>query len=467
MKTYQDLLNVVDNDGNLIEFIWNFVNEYKSTEQYREAKVADAYNRHRNVTITEFQKMLYTVTGEQVPDRWGADYKLATNIFHKFVIQENQFLLGNGITWGNEDTAEQLGDGFEAQVKKCGESALCSGVAYGFYDYDKLYVFTALEYAPIFDENNGAMRAGIRFWQIDPKKPVHAMLYETEGMTEFICIEGKTTILYRRKPYKTIRIGDKVDEEQGTMQYFGENYPTFPIVPLWANEAHQSELIGMREQIDCYDLIKSGYANNVDEASYIYWAIKNAGGMDDDLSLVKFIERMKTVHAAVLDGDGATAEAHTLNVPIEAREKLLDRLKSDMYDDFMAFDSKQIASGAMTATQIKANYEPVNNKVDDYEYQMKEFLKDILAIAGIDDEPTFTRSKVVNVQEEVNTVLAASQYLPSDYVTEKLVTLLGDGARMQDILDEMEDEDESRFINGKSTEPEVGEETGEENSEEV
>ena len=46
----------------------------------------------------------------------------------------------------------------------------------------------------------------------------------------------------------------------GVEIYNEENYPSFPIVPLFANPQHQSELEGLREQIDCYDLIKSGFA---------------------------------------------------------------------------------------------------------------------------------------------------------------------------------------------------------------
>ena len=38
----------------------------------------------------------------------------------------------------------------------------------------------------------------------------------------------------------------------------GENYPSFPIVPLWGSELKQSTLVGMREGIDAYDLIRSG-----------------------------------------------------------------------------------------------------------------------------------------------------------------------------------------------------------------
>lgn len=469
MKTYQDLVSVGESTDQRVEFIWQAINEYKGSEQYNNAVIATEYDQHRNVTITRYQRMLYSITGQQVPDRWGANYKLASNFFHRFITQQTQFLLGNGCMWNDDATEEKLGDDFDARLKEAGHSALVNGVAYGFFDYDRLRVFSALEFVPLYDEENGALMAGIRWWQVGKNKPKRATLYEIDGYTDIEEKGGENIVLQDKSPYKLIVQGDNIDKRNDTMNYKGENYPTFPIVPLWGNDAHQSELVGMQEQIDCYDLIKSGFANNVDEASYIYWALKNAGGMDDDISLVKFVERMKTMHAANIEGDGATAEAHTIEAPVESREKLLDRLSADMYKDFMAFDTEQIASGAVTATQIKAGYEPLNSKVDDFEYNIKLFLQDILAIAGIDDEPTFTRSKVVNVQEEINTVLAAAQYLPQDYVTKKIITLLGDGDKTDEIINQMEDEDESRFINGQSagTEREETEATGRENQEEV
>jgi hypothetical protein len=197
--------------------------------------------------------------------------------------------------------------------------------------------------------------------------------------------------------------------------------------------------VGIREQIDCYDLIKSGFANTVDEASYVYWTIQNAGGMDD-VDLAKFVERMKTVHAATVEDTGATAESHTMEAPYASRETLLDRLRRDLYEDFMALDVQNIASGAATATQIKAAYEPINNKADQYESCVKDFLRGILALAGIEDKPTFTRSTIVNTQEEVQTVLAAATVLSSDYVTKKVLTLLGDGDQTEEVINKIDEE---------------------------
>lgn len=432
MRTYQDLQAVVS-ESDRIDFVRQVINEHKASWLYRTAKTADAYYNQRNSTIVNYQKMLYTISGKAVPDNWSANYKLASGYFYRFVTQQTQFLLGNGCAWGNPDTADRLGDDFDSRLQEAGKIALVCAVAFGYYNLDHLEVFSPLDFAPLHDEENGALRSGVRFWQIADSKPLRATLYEEDGYTDYIWRHGEEgAVLHEKRPYMVKTLWT---EAEGTLIYDGENYPSFPIVPLWGNTRHQSELVGLREQIDAYDLIKSGYANDLDDVSQIYWTITNAGGMDD-IDLAEFVQRMKTVKAAAVD-DNSQAQAHTISVPYEAREKILDRIRRDLYRDYMALDTDEIAAGAVTATQIKAAYEPINSKADSFEYCVLDFLQGILRLAGIEDSPTFTRSIMVNTEEEVQTILQGAEFLPAEYVTRKVLTLLGDGDKADEILSQM------------------------------
>ena len=454
MKTYQDLMELADREQDRMTFVLSAISEHKASQLYITAQIADEYDRKQNRTIMDYQKLLYTVTGQAVPDNYSANYKLTSGFFNRFTTQQVQFLLGNGITWGESSTAEKLGDDFDKEIQFAAKYALCAGVSFGFFNFDHLEVFKALEFVPLYDEENGALRAGIRFWQVDAKKPLRATLYEEDGYTEYKWEDGKGEILKDKQKYILKLATTQVD---GTEIYDGENYPSFPIVPLWANPHKQSELIGIREQIDAYDLIKSGFCNTIDEASFIYWTINNAGGMDD-VDLAQFVERLKTVHAAQVEDTGATAIANSLEAPHEGREVLLDRIAKDMYADYMALNIDEIKGGANTATQIRAAYEPMNNKADQFEYCVDDFIKGILEVAGIDDAPTFTRSYLINVSEEVDTVLAAAEYLDAEYITNKILTLLGDADKAEEVLAKMEEVDYERAPMIEEEEPEVIEE---------
>lgn len=449
MRTFNDLLEVGENEANRMQFVYEAISEHKSSDLYKTAQIADEYDRKQNRTIVQFQKLLYDATGRAIPDNVSANYKITSGFFNRFTTQQVQFLLGNGVTWKDETTKDYLGEDFDQKLQVAAKASLGAGVSFGFYNYDHLEVFTALEYVPLYDEENGALMAGIRFWQVDAQKPLRATLYEIDGITEYIWEDGEGRILKEKRPYILTLISTGVDEAE---IFAGENYPTFPIVPLWANPHRQSELVGLREQIDAYDLIKSGFCNTIDEASFIYWTINNAGGMDE-IDLAEFVQRLKTIHAANVEDTGATAQANSLEAPHEGREALLDRLAKDMYADYMALNIDEIKGGANTATQIRAAYEPMNNKADQFEYCVIEFLQGILSVAGLEDKPTFTRSYLVNTTEEISVLLQAAQYLDDEYVTRKILTLLGDADKADEIIANMDEYDYQRIAGEEPEEP--------------
>jgi SPP1 family phage portal protein len=439
-KTYQDLLEVGEREEDRMEFVQMLIRSRGDDPQYNIAKIADQYDRHKNVTITQYQKILYTVTGKAIPDNYSANYKLASRFFNRFVVQENQYLLGNGVTWENSATVEKLGDDFDNKVQKLGKDALVCGTSFGFWNFDHLEAFNYLEFIPLYYEENGSLSAGVRYWQINPQKPLRATLYEQDGYTEYIWRNGQGEVLNEKRKYITRYVRTEAD---GTIIYDGENYPGFPIVPMFGNPHHQSELVGLQEQIDCYDLIKSGFANTVDEASLIYWTIRNAGGMDD-VDMAEFVNRIRRLHVATATDD-ADAEPHQIEAAYNSREALLDRLRSDLYEDAMALDTKSIAGGSVTATQIKASYEPLRQKASQFEYCVLDFLHGIMKIAGIDDHPTFTPDMLVNQAEEISNLVSAAEYLPGDYVTRRILTLFGDTDKVEEVLNDMSREERTSF----------------------
>lgn len=407
-----------------MDFVLDAIRQHKASEAYRIAKDAELYASGRNATIMNYQKLLYTLTGKAVPDNYSANHKCASGFFKRFVTQEAAYLLGNGITFENDATKDKLGKNIDSVLYKGAKSALIQAVSFGFYNKDHIEMYDLTEFVPLYDEENGSLMAGIRFWQIDDTKPLRATLFEVDGYTDYIKRKNDDIeVLNDKRAYIQVV---KSSEADGDVIYDYKNYPSFPIVPLWANPEKQSELVGKREQIDCYDLIKSGFANDLDDASMIYWTITNAGGMDD-IDLARFIERMKTVKAATIDGDeGMKAEAHTMDVPYQSREAYLSRLEKDLYKDSMALDTEQIAAGQVTATQIEAAYEPLNEKTDEFELCIHEFINGILAIAGIEDTATFKRSQIVNRKEETEMLLLAAEYIDDETMLRKLPFLTED-----------------------------------------
>ena len=430
MKTYQDFLQVRDSDRETGRFILGAVNDYRGSREYRDAFDAMAYYNKHNLTIERFQKWLYTISGRRVPDLFSSNYKLKSLFFRRLVTQQVQYILGNGLTL---DGKEKLGKNIDLKLQTAAKMALAQGKSYGYWNYDHLEVFTPADYGgmpgflPLLDEDTSELMAGIRFWYRDVggKQVFRATLYEPDGVTEWKkgINDQYPEILTAKRGYKQTVTSNAF----GTVDVCEENYSRLPIVTLYGSDTHESELVGLRESIDCYDFVKSGLANDIDDTSGFYWIVKNSDGMEDE-DLAKFVQRMKTVKAAVVDGmDGATAEAHTLSIPYEARTAALNILRKDIYEDAQLLDTSTLSADQLTATAIVTAYQNQDNKCADFEAYLLDFLQDICGIAGVDSEgASFKWNKIINEEETTNMVLSAANYLDDETVLRHLPFIMAE-----------------------------------------
>lgn len=413
-----------DSEQSRIEFIRSAINEHRQSAAYRTAVDAEEYYNGLNPTINRYQKIIYDMQGRAHRDEWSANHKLASRFFGLAVDQEISYLLGNGITFVEQSTVEKLCTDFDQEVMDAARAAKIAGVSFGFWDLEHLRVFTLPEFVPLYDEENGALMAGIRFWQVASDKPLRATLYEMDGFTEYFQPKNKDMeILRGKRSYKIVERKAPVGD---TEIYDGGNYPGFPIVPLKNNKQCLSEIAGKRNTIDALDLASSNMVNNVDEGNLIYWVLSNCQGMDD-LDDAKFIERLKTTHVAHANGDdGAKVESKAIEAPYAGTQTTIDMLKKKLYEDFQCFDASAVSAGDQTATAIKASYVPLDLKTDKFEAEVTRFIVEILRIAGIDDQPSYTRNQIINKSEETQTILLGAQYYDDEYITKKLLTINGD-----------------------------------------
>ena len=425
-----------------MEFVLDAIRDHKGSELYKTAYDAELYYEHQNPTIMRFQRFVYNQFGQKVPDIWSPNNKIASNWYNYFTTQAVSYLLGNGVTFKREANKDKLGKDFDKKVQDVATHAKNGGVAFGFWNLDHLECFDLTEFVPIYDEDDGGLKAGIRFWQIDDSKPLRATLYELDGYTDYIKRKDEdVTVLHDKRAYTQIV---RKNDIEGETILDGAPPAGFPIVPMW-NINRQSDIVGNRGTIDAYDLMISGLINNVSDGEFIYWILKNCGGMND-VDDARFIEQLKLTHVAHANGDddGASVEAHNVTVEFEATAEALDRLEKQLFKDFMALKVDDISAGA-TNDQIQAAYEPINQKTDLFEYQVTDFIQGVLKLAGIEDAPTYTRSQMSNQDETLEMVLKSAEYLDDEYVTTKILTLLGDADKAQEVLKRKDAEAADRY----------------------
>lgn len=463
MKTYEELLEASVSVNSLGEFIADAVKIFEESELYKDAYIADRYYNKHNVTIEEYTKWLYTVTGRQVVDIYSADHRIKTQHFRRKVIQHSNYLLGNGIQLDKPEMKDKLGKNIDHQLIKLCKMAMVEGRSFGFWNADHLEVFgfcctdKHAGFCPLYSDQSGEMMAGIRFSYVqgDGEITTKYTLYEPEGVTEFTrsSRDNNVVMVEERKAYKSITVRNKAD---GVLNVAYDNYGgLLPIIPMYASDTYESDLVGVREAIDCYDLIKSGLANTIDDASEIFWVVKNAGGMDDK-DLARFLQRLRRTHAANVDSDaGEDAVPHTVDVPYEARKQLLEILRTDLYDDMMLIDRRTMSAAQKTEQELDMAYQPQDDYINDLEFYVYDFIDKLLTLAGIDSEATFTRNKVSNKTEHVSMVLSAANYISPECVIKHLPFLTPE--EIEEEIKIHQSEQVERFF-GSKNKPEEDEE---------
>lgn len=452
--TYQDLLACGKGERRRMDFIRSAVSQHKSSDLYRKAVANWLYYKGENPTITNYEKVIYDLQGRAHVDMYTANHKIKSSFFTRAVDQMVGYLLGNGVTFNNPNTKGKLGTQdipFDQQIYYASEYASIGGCSFGLWNVDHVDVFRITEFVPLYDEENGALTAGIRFWQVANDKPFRATLYELDGYTNYIQRRGEDMVQIApgRREYREFVSKSEVD---GAKIYGGENYPYFPIVPMKYDEDGQSVLSGKQNTLDAYDLVNSNMVNNVSEGNLIYWVLSNCGGMSD-MDDVKFLDRLRTLHVVHTNDDETSVTPHTIEAPVDGTIASSDNLKAQLYEDFQMFNAAAVTAGNQTATAIWATYEPLDLKTNKFERQVTKFINGILKLAGIEDKPSYTRDKIINKSEETQVVLMGAEYVTREYITKKLLTIWGDADMVEEILKELAAEDLDKFDNSGKNDP--------------
>ena len=406
-------------------FALTIVDDYRSTPEFTTAAEAELYFIGSNPTILRRKKLqvndVQTSTEPGQPPKSVAvngevaTAKIPSNFFFRFVTQQNQYLLSNGLKVNDDaDTnvdgkavKDRLGAGFDKTLEQIGEKALMHGVCYGFWNLDHVEMIPAVKgtdggAVALVDEITSEIRVVIQFWRISSKRPRYARIYEGDGVT-LIEDSGKATVKEQKRAYvtKTTRDGfGATTEPVATSQQL-------PIVAFAANNYQRSELTdSLRQKMDAYDVILSDFADNLERTNDVYWAINNFGGTADEvIGMLAEINRIKAVYA---EGEGATATPHTIEVPHEARVKALEVLEKAMYKDYMALNLDEITGGSLTNVAIKAAMANLNLKADRYEWQAFAFCQSILRLVGVETENiAFRRQTISNDTEIIESIYLA------------------------------------------------------------
>lgn len=411
------------------DLLEKIIKSYKGSDDFTRALDALEYFRGENPTVAKkviLQKGRYEVKSQDehgkaikryvTRDKAIEGARLPASILFRLVTQQNQYLLGNGVTLSSDEHKARLGLAFDKALEHIGERALLGGVCWGFWNVDHLEVLEAARdslsgFVALLDEETSAPMVGVQFWQIDLRRPLHVRLFELDGLTVYRKGKDSLEIIKPKRPYSLTVSRDVL----GEMITGYNNYDVLPVIPMYANAEKRSELTtAIKAKIDAYDRIQSDFVDNLDKANDVYWVLNNWGGTLSDMQDMIDTVRQTGILANQSDGVGgnSTAQPHAFEVPYQARQTALQILEREIYKDYMAVDMDEITGGSLTNVAIKTAMLNLNLKADRYEWQAFKFVQHVLALLGIQtEEIRFKRQTLVNDTEIVDNISKMREYI--------------------------------------------------------
>ena len=461
MITYQDYERATDKTA----WLQAALVSYRNSDEFKKALDEQEYMAGRNTSIQQTVRVIYNMAGLPEPDFTASNMKIMDNTIHRLVTDRCSYSLGNGVSFPGrhkeikdgkavfvDPVKDLLGVKFDRAMKRTAYWALSNNTAYLYVHMGQkkqewqYTLFKKTEFLPLYDEETGDLRGGVRFWSIDwGKRPITAVLYLENGYIKYKTKPDEFSIaslqqVENMRPYiETVQTSEAFGEEV----VGSESLTRLPIFPLYSGEMRNSALDRLRDVIDATDMVLSGFVNDIHDIPQVYWLISGAMGMTES-DKRQLLDRLILQHMAVIDGENSNIQGFTQDIPYEAREKCLDRLRNKMYEKYGGFDVHTIEAGA-TNDHIDAGYWPMDEEADDFEYEIIEFVQAILEMMGVTEgtTPIFKRNRVSNQKEQTDMVVTAAQYLDDQTILEKLPFISVD--EVDDILARKDGESFNRF----------------------
>lgn len=190
---------------------------------------------------------------------------------------------------------------------------------------------------------------------------------------EFIVVEDWTKDTFDQ--YKFRYTIDGQDESQ--LKGIRHNFGRVPFIPFANNSDETSDLIKYKDLVDLYDRVVSGYANDIEDIQEVIWVITNYDGKSGDF--LKDVKKYKTVFLED-EGDGAKGDVKTLSVeiPVEARNSLLELLKKQIYESGQGLQQDNENFGNASGVALKFFYRKLELKAGLLETEFRESINKLV-----------------------------------------------------------------------------------------
>ena len=429
----------------------------------RKGEMIDGMNYYAANQDIKNKKREYVIEGRKHTDKIASNHKLAHG-FHKVVVdQKVGYIAGKPIQITAKDPDDEelkkfqdetlgtIGDQFNDTMATWIKGASNKGEEYlhPFINSDNEFdyiIIGAEQCIAIYDSRLNKRIVGmIRYYNVEKinAKGVSETLIAVEWWTE-----TDVTFYIEQKPNtgtnmtsKTQFILDMSESNLGNPRpHFiksntndpenGEpgSWGRVPFVRLLNNDEGYNDLRYYKTLVDAYDFAESDLTDKIADIADAVWKLSGYEG-EKPSELRKNLKEFKII---LLDVDGK-AESETVEIPMDAVEKLLDRLCDDIFLFAMAVNVKTENMGnSISGVALKFLYTLLDLKANVLISKCKLALRDFLYFVAFFIKEmtgkefdyktlvfTFDKSIIINEQEKIQNLAISGQTISEQTKTEE------------------------------------------------
>jgi SPP1 family phage portal protein len=366
-------------------------------------------------------EFFYNLGNQRIKDTTKPNNKLVSSFLQILIDQKIDYLLSkefiiNKLEIGIDTDLHELISELSLEASKTGVSWLFAYMN-KFTKKIDFKIIDSREIIPIYDnEYNEELQQVIRYYAItntnnEGKKILYNVeVWDKEKVTYYSqTIEGdfyldNSITVNPAYHYNVITYSlGNIDN----MEYQGFN--AVPFIRFDNNNLQKSDLVPVKTYIDCYDKLVSGFANSIEELQDSIIKLINYGGESDKLD--EFLQYLKRYKVLPLDENG-DAEYMTMEIPFEAKCKLLEILEKNIYKFGQGANIDLLGAGNITNIVIKSKFADLDLKCNKFEKEIKKFIKrlckflistNLVQVKNENDfNIVFNRNIIINDSEKVD-----------------------------------------------------------------
>lgn len=407
-----------------LETAKKLITEYVSghADFIAKAEVAERYYRVDNDIMHRPPKHTNTTTSETDNPMRSADNRIPFSFYKLLVNQKAGYMFTDPPSFdvrddlANEQITDDLGDAYAKKCKDLCVNASNAGVAWVHYWIDQAEGFhwgvvPSYQVIPVWSPKlDKKLLACLRVYKdYDDNGDVYDV-YEYWTDTDCQAFRKLSSLdVIKGLEYYPLFTDFYVTGLSEAENQLKHDFGRPPFIPFFNNNIGSRDLDEIKHLIDAYDTTYSGFVDDLEDIQQVIFVLTNYGGEN----LQQFLQDLKYAKAIQIDSAGADDKSGvstlSIEIPVEARDKLLDITRKAIFDMGQGIDPQQQGFDNTSGEAMKFLYSLLELKSGMMETEFRlgfgELVRSICRAHGIEAKhilQTWARTSIRNDAELVN-----------------------------------------------------------------